>query len=521
MHDPTWLTALCSAVRAAPLDVSSAARAAACWDAAAGPEGDEVADGDAADGDGEEAAGDGVAAAGWAGADRPDKATPDTTAAATTTAAPAARTGPRGRMRRADGSGSGSPRPSAGPGSSPASGSGSGSGRAGRARASFAAGCAWLRVVRGGLRVSRDGLRLFRRGLRVFRAGPGPQDDASRPGAIGGAYAARRGRRRVSRFARPQAQRGPQFLGEPAAARVAVGRVLGQRGGQHRVDRRGYCGAPCASGRRIRVDMRVHQGGALVGTERRRAAQELEPGARQRVEIRPAVEGTALDLLGCQVVEHAAGLIRRDDLAGREGLAHPEVGEVRAAARGRIRRVVVIEEDVGRPDVTVDQAARVRGVKRRRDLGDDLPGIAERKRAVPAEQRPCVPAGHVAHGGVQRPVRLVRVEDGNYVRVVKRGGRPRLADHPGPEAGVARQFRRQHLERDPAALPPVMGEVDDGLAALPDDPVQPVAGDGAGLPSGGQRRAGRVAHRAATGPGAIGQPAGPARPAGSAGHPIQ
>ena len=242
-------------------------------------------------------------------------------------------------------------------------------------------------VLRGGLRVLRRGLRVLRRGVRVLRAGPGRRDGASRPGAAGGAYAARRGwRRRVSRFAQPQAQHGPQFLGEPAAARVAVGRVLGQRGGQHRVDRRGYCGAPCASGRRIRVDMRIHQGGALVGTERRRAAQELEPGARQRVEVGPAVEGTALDLLGCQVVEHAAGLIRLDDLAGREGLAHPEVGEVRAAARGRIRRVAVIEEDVGRPDVTVDQAARVHDVKRRRDLGDDLPGIAERKRAVPAEQ---------------------------------------------------------------------------------------------------------------------------------------
>ena len=225
-------------------------------------------------------------------------------------------------------------RPGPGPAPRPRPGRGAGSGRAGRARASFAAGCASF--ARAG--ASRDGLRVFRRrAARLSGRAGALRTDASRPGAIGGAYAARRGRRRVSRFARPQAQRGPQFLGEPAAARVAVGRVLGQRGGQHRVDRRGYCGAPCASGRRIRVDMRVHQGGALVGTERRRAAQELEPGARQRVEIGPAVEGAALDLLGCEVVEHAAGLIRRDDLAGREGLAHPEVGEVRVAARGRIR----------------------------------------------------------------------------------------------------------------------------------------------------------------------------------------
>ena len=128
----------------------------------------------------------------------------------------------------------------------------------------------------------------------------------------------------------PQAERGTQLLGEPAAARVAVGRVLRQRGGEHRVDRRGYSGAPCASGRRVGVDLRVHQGLALVGTERRRAAQELEPGARQRILVGPPVEVTALDLLGREVVEDPGGLVRRDDLPGREGLAHPEIGEVRA-----------------------------------------------------------------------------------------------------------------------------------------------------------------------------------------------
>ena len=161
---------------------------------------------------------------------------------------------------------------------------------------------------------------------------------------------------------RPQAERGTQFLGEPAAARVTVGRVLRQRGGEHRVDRRGYSGAPCASGRRVRVDLRVHQGLALVGTERRRAAQELEPGARQRILVGPPVEVTALDLLGREVVEDPGGLVRRDDLPGREGLAHPEIGEVRAADRGPVPRVVAIEEDVGGPDVTVDQAVRVRGI---------------------------------------------------------------------------------------------------------------------------------------------------------------
>src|SRR5262249_35823466 len=109
VHEPTWVTALCSAVRAAALEVSSALRAAACWDAVTGADGDEAADADDGDGDGDgdggEAAGGGGAAAGGAGAGRPDTTTPDTTAAAATTTAPAASTRPR--IRRPDGSGPG------------------------------------------------------------------------------------------------------------------------------------------------------------------------------------------------------------------------------------------------------------------------------------------------------------------------------------------------------------------------------------------------------------------------------
>jgi hypothetical protein len=63
------VTALCSVVRAAALEVSSSFRAAACWVAVTGAVGDEAADGDdgvgdGSVGDGEEAAGVAVAAAG-------------------------------------------------------------------------------------------------------------------------------------------------------------------------------------------------------------------------------------------------------------------------------------------------------------------------------------------------------------------------------------------------------------------------------------------------------------------------
>ena len=52
VHAPTWLTALCSVVRAAALEVSSELRAAACSEARTGPGAD-----DAGRTDGEEGAG--------------------------------------------------------------------------------------------------------------------------------------------------------------------------------------------------------------------------------------------------------------------------------------------------------------------------------------------------------------------------------------------------------------------------------------------------------------------------------
>jgi len=275
---------------------------------------------------------------------------------------------------------------------------------------------------------------------------------------------------RAAPVAGSDAQRGAQFLGEPAAALVAVNGVLGQPDGQHRVHRRGQPGAPLAGGRRICVYLRVHQGLTLVRTERRDAAQQLEPGTRQRVEVGPAIHRVTLDLLGGKVVEAPARLFRRDDLTGCEDLAHPEVGEV---------YIVAIEKDVGWPDIAVGQAVHVRGIKRGRDLGDDLPGVAGRKRSELAEQRPRVPAPHVAHGDVQGSARLVSLEDGNDVRMIQRGGRPRLPDHPGPEAGVAGQFRRHHLERDPVVPTLIAGEVDGSRAAPPDAAVQPVTGDSA------------------------------------------
>jgi hypothetical protein len=88
-----------------------------------------------------------------------------------------------------------------------------------------------------------------------------------------------------------------------------------------------------------------------------------------------------------------------------------------------VRRVTGIEKDVARSDIAMDQAVRVRGIQRRRYLGDDLPGVAEWQRPEPVEQRPRVAAADIAHSDIYGPARLVSVVDGNDVRMVHRRGR--------------------------------------------------------------------------------------------------
>ncbi len=134
-------------------------------------------------------------------------------------------------------------------------------------------------------------------------------------------------------------QRPLQLFGELAAGQITISRVLGKRRGQHLVGGRGQVGAPRArrgrrrvqlrlgkrrgqhlvGGRgqvgaprarrgRRRVQLRVHNGQALILPEWRRAAQQLEPGAGQRVEVRAPVNGSAFDLLGCDVIERSREL---------------------------------------------------------------------------------------------------------------------------------------------------------------------------------------------------------------------
>jgi hypothetical protein len=82
------------------------------------------------------------------------------------------------------------------------------------------------------------------------------------------------------------------------------------------------------------------------------------------------------------------------------------------------------DQHVGRLDVAVHEAARVRGVQGRADLADDPRGTQRLERALGHQQPAQVRALDQPHRDEQDAVLLVGLEDRDDVRVVDRGGRP-------------------------------------------------------------------------------------------------
>ena len=171
----------------------------------------------------------------------------------------------------------------------------------------------------------------------------------------------------------------------------------------------------------------------------------------------------------------------------------PEVAEVDVLAR---------EQDVGGLDVAVHEPGGVRGVQAGGDLGDDLRGAARGEVPVALERAVQVGPGDVAHDQVQPPVLLAGGVDGHEVRVVDRGGQPRLEREAGAQPGVARPVGGDHLDRDGAAEVELGGAVDDAHAAAARDLLDAAAGElgsGRELEGGMGVRRGRQSRDSRTG----------------------
>ncbi len=141
-----------------------------------------------------------------------------------------------------------------------------------------------------------------------------------------------------------------------------------------------------------------------------------------------------------------------------EGARDAEIGHLDPAAAG--------QQHVGRLDVAVDDAARMRCVERLVDLLGDARGRNRLERPVLADDGGEVTAVDQLHDD-ERVARLhAVVEDIDHVGVIERRGRLGLLPETSDERGVAAILRAQHFDRHVAAKLRVVSAEDGRHPAL-------------------------------------------------------
>lgn len=181
---------------------------------------------------------------------------------------------------------------------------------------------------------------------------------------------------------------------------------------------------------------------------------------------------------------------------GHSGLGHaspargahrerdPEVGD---------RRPPVVEQDVFRLYVAVDDAVAVGVVEGVGHLGGDAHRFLDAQLGFPVE----LPAQRLAveerHDVIQEAPLAPGVEEREDVRVLElRGGRDLPEEAFRPQQ--CREFGAEHLDRDPAVMPEVRGEEDRRHATGADRAVDLVA-----IAKGGLQLGERVGHEGGSG----------------------
>ncbi|GAA5020952.1 hypothetical protein GCM10025734_75670 [Kitasatospora paranensis] len=278
---------------------------------------------------------------------------------------------------------------------------------------------------------------------------------------------------------------------EGQAALVPLVRGLGESLDQDGVEGGGQLRALLGDPRRFVVEVGPQLREVVVAPVGRVAGEHLVDHAGEAVDVAPAVDRFAVDLLGGDVVEGADELADGGETGERQRLlGEPEVGEVDVL--GVVAVGTLGDQDVARFDVAVDEFVGVRRVQRRGDLGGDPDGLAQRQRPLAVQQGPQVAAADVAHRDEEQAVGLPGLVDRDDVRVVDGGRDLGLAGEPLAEHVVAGQVGGEQLDGDGAAQAQVLGAVDDGHTAPADHFVEAVAGE----PVAGQVGGGRGRHAA-------------------------
>ncbi len=255
----------------------------------------------------------------------------------------------------------------------------------------------------------------------------------------------------------------------PQCARQGGGQLAG--GAEARLTRLGH--RPLDHGLAIRrevglgIEQARHRFGYVlhhhairrVGRIRQLAAEHFKDDHAQRVQVAASVNiGLAAHLFRTHVggcADERTGLRQRH--AGLRQLDDAEVRDHRVA--------VLVEEDIARLQVAVDDALGVRGVEAARHLLDDAQDFAVLQRAVAAQSVGQRAAGHQPHHQVELAVILAVIVNRHDGGMLDHGDGLGLALEACAQAFVQVQVSGQQLDSDLAFEAWIESAIDAGHSA--------------------------------------------------------
>ena len=254
----------------------------------------------------------------------------------------------------------------------------------------------------------------------------------------------------------------------------------------------GTSGAGTADGGRVALQAGDGDGAVRGARERGLAREALVQHEAQRVEVGPAVEREAEDLLGRQVLRraHHHVLGREVLVAALHGLGDAEVRQLHAALGG--------DEDVARLDVAVDETGLVGVVERGGHRSPDHERLVDAQPPGLVQEVAQRAPGDQLHDHRSPAVGLDGVVDADDVRVVQPGGGDGLPPEALDHDRVVGQGCLEQLDRDLAIERRVGGHPHLAHAAVSQSPIETVPlGEKRRVGGPGRRRSGR-GHRTTT-----------------------